>query len=153
LSIDNTGAPGTLVLEDTVYVHGDLLFDQPASVHNYTIDLNGQTIFVEGAIMVKPQNIRISGSGCIIAAGDILFQPTIAIGEDDFMLVMSITGTVELKPKGTFTGCIVGAESVIVSPHTTPDWISPAGKGINFPMGESEGNEQSATDGVCNIES
>ncbi|MEA1872661.1 MAG: hypothetical protein U9M91_04645, partial [Chloroflexota bacterium] len=40
LAVDNTGDEATLVLEGTVYVTGDLAFQQSGS-HNYTINLNG----------------------------------------------------------------------------------------------------------------
>ena len=136
LVIDNTGAPDTLVLDGTVYVAGDLEFQQSGASHNYTVDLNGHTIFAEGAISFPSNVVGLSGPGCIIAVGDIDFQPSIA--GDDFVLVMSIEGTVWFKPSGDFTGCIAGYVDVQLQPGNTIDWVSPEGKGLDFPMGAGD---------------
>jgi hypothetical protein len=137
LAIDNTGDPATLVLEGTVYVTGDLEFQQSGS-HNYTVNLNGETIFVEGEIDFASHHVIISGSGCIIAVGDINFQPSIASGEDDFVLVFSITGEVNFQPSGDFTGCIAGDAHVQLQPGNTISWIDPEGKGLNVPWGAGD---------------
>jgi len=138
LAVDNTGDPDTLVLEGTVYVRGDLNFQQAGS-NNYTINLNGQTIFAEGSINFPSNVVGISGSGCIIAVGDINFQPSIT--GDDFVLVMSITGEVFFHPSGDFTGCIAGNTHVQLQPGCTINWISPEGKGLDFPMGVGDNDE------------
>jgi hypothetical protein len=136
LEIDNKGKdPGTLILQDTIYVAGDLEFKQPGASHNYTINLNGHTIFAEGEISMAATSIGISGSGCIIAVGDIDFQPNIIGSEDDFVLVMSITGETLFHPSGDFTGCIVGNTHVQLQPHSSIDWISPEGEGLDVPLG------------------
>jgi hypothetical protein len=137
LTIDNTGDPATLVLEDTVYVSGDLTFKQSGS-HNYTVDLNGETIFAEGSINFPSNAVTVSGSGCIIAVGDINFQPSMASGEDDFVFVFSITGEVNFQPSGDFTGCIAGDAHVQLQPGCTINWISPEGKGLNVPWGAGD---------------
>lgn len=135
LEVDNTGDPDTLVLEDTIYVTGNLGFTQPGASHNYTINLNGQTIFVGGDFTLASTSISIFGSGCIIAVGDINFQPNIVGEGDDFVLVMSITGETFFHPSGDFTGCIVGDTEVQLQPGCTIDWISPEGKGLDVPLG------------------
>ena len=145
LVVDNTGEPDTLVLEGTVYVHGDLNFQQPGS-NNYTINLNGQTIFAEGSINFPSNAVGISGSGCIIAVGDINFQPSIT--GDDFVLVMSITGEVFFHPSGDFTGCIAGNTHVQLQPGCNINWISPEGKGLDFPMGAGGDDELPPITGV-----
>jgi len=137
LAIDNTGDPATLVLEGTVYVTGNLEFRQSGS-HNYTIDLNGETIFVEGYISFASDHIAISGSGCIIAVDYINFQPSITGGEDDFVLVFSITGEVNFQPSGDFTGCIAGDTHVQLQPGSSISWIDPEGKGLNVPWGAGD---------------
>ena len=139
LTVDNTGDPDTLVLGGTVYVTGDVEFSQSGASHNYTIDLNGHTIFAEGAISFPSNVVGISGPGCIIAVGDIDFQPSIA-GED-FVLVMSIEGVVDFQPSGDFTGCVAGNAHVQLQPNCTIHWISPEGKGLDFPMGEVNEDE------------
>ena len=141
LTIDNTGSgTGTLVLEGTVYVTGNLEFQQSGS-HNYTIDLNGETIFVEGEIDFPSQHVIISGSGCIIANGDIDFQPSIASGGDEFVLVYSITGEVNFQPSGDFTGCIAGNVHVQLQPGNEIYWIDPEGKGLNVPWGAGDNDK------------
>jgi hypothetical protein len=137
LAVDNTGSSAALVLEGTVYVDGDLHFEQPGG-HDYTIKLSGQTIFVDGSITFPANHVSISGSGCIIATGHINFQPGIISEGDDFVLVMSTTEYVEFHPNGDFTGCVAGNEYVQAQPNGDFDWISPEGKGLNFPMGADD---------------
>ena len=133
LVIDNTGDPDTLLLGGTVYVGGDLLLAQAGS-HNYTINLNRNTIFVEGTITAASA-IRLSGSGCVIAKGDINCQPGIASQEGEFVLLMSMEGDAWVHPLGGFTGCIAANEKVDLQPNSYIEWISPEGKGLDFPMG------------------
>ena len=147
LTVDNTGDPATLVLEGTVYLTENLKFQQSGS-HNYTVDLNGHTIFAEGEIEFPSQHVIISGSGCIIAIGDIDFQPSIASGEDDFVLVLSLAGLVNFQPSGAFTGCIAGDAHVQLQPGSTLDWISPEGKGLDFPMGVGDIDELPPVSGM-----
>jgi len=135
LEVDNTGDPDTIVLEGTIYVVGNLEFRQPGASHNYTINLNGHTIFVGGDLYLASTSIGISGSGCIIAVGDINYQPNIVGGDDDFVLVMSITGDTFFHPSGDFTGCIVGDTHVQLQPGCSISWISPEGKGLDVPLG------------------
>ena len=98
-SIGPLYAPGDLTiwgsgvarLDGTVYVGGNLEVN-PGS----TINLNGQTIFAEGSIILKPE-CTISGSGCIIAVGDVEFKPNTSsaaklIGVDDLAIDASAPG-------------------------------------------------------------
>jgi len=147
LVVDNTGDPATIVLEDTIYVAGDLAFQQSGSL-NYTVNLNGQTIFAEGSIAFPSQHVSISGSGCIIAVGNVNFQPAITSGGDDFVLVMSITGQTYFHPSGDFTGCIAGDTHVQLQPGCTINWISPEGKGLDYPMGVGDNDELPPVTGV-----
>jgi len=142
LDIDNTGDPAaTLTLEGTVYLTGDVAFEQAGGNHSYIVDLNDQTIFAEGEIDFPSHHVSISGSGCIIANGDINFQPSIASGEDDFVLVFSMTGEVNFQPSGNFTGCIAGNAHVQLQPGSTLNWINPEGKGLNVPWGVGDLDE------------
>jgi len=149
LTVDNTGDPATLVLEGTVYVTGDLEFRQSGASHNYTVDLNGHTIFAEGSIDFPSNVVGISGPGCILAVGDINFQPSIA--GNDFVLVLSITGIVEFHPSGDFTGCVAGNVHVDLLPNSEIYWISPEGKGLDFPG--ADGGEEPPSIDVMSIES
>ena len=135
LSIDSTAINRTATLDGTVYVTGDLIFAQ-AGVAAYTIDLNEQTIFCEGAITVS-EACTIIGSGCIIAIGDVIFKPQGDVGsEDDFVFIMSISGTTKLQPTGTFYGSIAGDALVYLEPNSSLTWTSVGGEGIlNFPEG------------------
>jgi len=76
---------GVARLDGTVYVKGNLEV-KPGS----TINLNGHTIFAEGSIVLKP-GCTISGSGCIIAVGDVEFKPNTTsaaklVGVDDLAI-------------------------------------------------------------------
>ena len=148
LAVDNTGDTTTLDLEGTIYVAGDLEFWQPGEGSDYTINLNGQTIFAEGSISFASNHITISGSGCIIAVGDINFQPGIAGGGDDFVLVLSITGQTYFHPSGDFTGCVAGNTEVQLQPGCTINWISPEGKGLDVPMGVGDDGKLPPVTGV-----
>lgn len=99
----------------------------------FTLDLNGQTIFCEGAIEVS--KCTIIGSGCIIAVGDIYFAPDGDVGsESDFVFVMSVTGTTTLNPSGNFFGSIAGDADVTLQPGCYLEWNSLGGEGnLNFP--------------------
>ena len=142
LAIDNTGADNaTLLLEGTVYVTGSLTFQQ-AGGKTYTIDLNGNTIFVEGTIDFPSNHVTVSGSGCIIAIGRVNFQPGIAEGEEEhFVLVMSVEDIVEFHPSGDFTGCVAGESHVELQPGCTLSWVSPDDKGLDVPWGPDNMDE------------
>jgi len=128
---------GWIRFDGTIYVKGDLVF---AATPEINVNLNQQTIFAEGGVYMPP-NVNLFGSGCIIAIGDIDFQPSIASGGDDFVLVMSIAGKVWFKPSGEFTGCLAGNAEVDLQPGCTINWISPEGKGLDFPMGVGDDDE------------
>ena len=135
LQIENTpNDPGTLVLQGTVYVNGDLNFKQPGTKGAYTVNLNGQTIFVTGTITFPSVGVSVSGSGCIIAIGTINFQPGMQSNEGDFVFVMSIDGTVEFKPNGTFYGSLAGDVKVDLQPNCNFTWHSLGETGLNFPI-------------------
>ena len=138
LYIDNTGPLGAvLTLTGTVYVTGDLIFQEPGESHDYAVDLNGQTIYCEGSISVSDK-CSIAGSGCIIAVGDLYFAPKGDVGsEDDFVLLMSIEGTTTLQPSGAFYGSVAGDVCVQVKSgqNAALCWTDPSDKDLNFPEG------------------
>lgn len=100
----------------------------------YTVNLNGQTIFVTGSIDIPSNAISIAGSGCIIAIGTINFQPGAQGTEGDFVFVMSTNGTVEFKPNGTFYGSLAGDVKVDLQPNCNFSWHSLGGTSLNFPI-------------------
>ncbi len=142
LTIDCNTSGLTLKLMGTLYVTGNLSFAQSK---NYTIDLNGQTMFVHGtgtgdAISMASNSITLKGSGCIIADGNIQFKPGMDAGnEDEYVLVMSLTGKTYMQPNGTFYGSLVGDSEVEIQ-NGTLTWTDPTNHDLNFP-----GNEIGAT--------
>jgi hypothetical protein len=133
LNIRNTGNDtGTVPLGGTVYVAGDLDFAQTGTPKMYTINLNRQTIFVEGDIYFAPGNITLTGTGCIVAIGDINFQPNITSNPGDFIFVCSLEGTVNFNPNGDYTGSVAGQEIVGTQPGTSITWRPPPGS-LNLP--------------------
>jgi len=142
LSIYNSSnTEATLTLNDTLYITGDTLIGTINK--DFTLNLNGNTIFIESD-SADPQKAlevggkcTIIGSGCIIAVGDIYFAPKGDVGnEDDFVFVMSVTGTTTLNPGGSYNGSIAGAADVTLQPGCTLTWHDPGEEGtLNFPEG------------------
>lgn len=132
LQINNTGSQTTVPLGGTIYVTGDLEFKQPGEPKAYTIDLDYNTIFVEGSITFPAARVGIRGSGCIIAIGDIDFQPVMESEPGDFVFICSLTGTVNFHPQGDFYGSIAGGTSCNLQPSTSITWTAPPGQ-LNLP--------------------
>ena len=144
LDIVNTGADDlTVSLNGTVYVTGDTLIGQTNQA--FTLDLNGNTIFVESATIGGtgpggPYALQIgtkctvTGSGCIIAVGDIEFKPNLDCSEDDYILVMSVEGQTYMQPNGDFYGTLAGESEVYIQ-NGEARWNDPYSVegGLNFP--------------------
>lgn len=135
LKIYNNCANQTTSLEGTVYVTGNL--DIAMTNLAFTLDLNGQTIYCEGDVRLGTK-VTLTGTGCIIAEGDIVFQPSMESNPDDFVFVMSIGGTVNFRPSvepsgGTFYGSLAGDVSVDL--QNASFYWQPLGEGeeLNFP--------------------
>lgn len=139
---------GWIELDGTVYLKGTLFTNPTPEIH---IALEGHTIFGEGDIKLNP-GVWLHGSGCIIAVGDIVFQPNLDTEGENFVLVMSLEGEVQFNPGTDFTGCVAGNVDVQLQPGNTINWVSPEGKGLNFPMGSSGDDELPPID-IMNIES
>jgi len=133
---------GWIRLDGTVYVMGSLFVNPTPEIH---LDLGGHTVFAENEIRMNPGNpnatINLHGSGCVIAIHDIYFRPNQDSGGDDFVLVMSLEGTVFFNPGTDFTGCIAGNADVQLQPGNDLAWISPEGQGLDFPMGVGGSDE------------
>ena len=123
LEITTTQDGESATLDGTVYVTGNLDFTQ--SGKDYAIDLNNQTIFVEGAISFPSHRCTLVGSGAIIAIGDIDFQPSISSDADDFIFVMSLEGEIDMNPNGDFYGSLAGNTGVNLQPGSTITWREP----------------------------
>lgn len=140
LDIINGGSAGlTAVLNGTVYVTGNL--DIGKTNQEFTLDLNGETIFVEGEIDIGGK-CTLTGSGCIIAVGDIFFSPYIDSNPDNYVFVMSVEGTVWFNPGSDFYGAIAGNVEVQLQPGVSATWTPPPTEeegGVNFPGGGGGG--------------
>ena len=132
-------------LNGTIYVTGDLVI---GGAKDFTLNLNGQTIFAEGTREIDPgtgeeydtiyfqSKCTIAGSGAIIALGNINFGPKIQTGEEDFVFLMSVEGMTTLNPMNDFHGSIAGDAKVDLFPGVDLVWIDPADAGYEFPEGE-----------------
>jgi hypothetical protein len=134
LTVDNSGkAQGVLALDGTVYVDGNAEFQQSGDKKGYTLQLNGKTIFVVGDISFPTARVTVEGPGCIIALGNINFQPSIS-SSCDFVLLMSVDGRVDFKPSGTFYGSVAAREMVNLQPGCGLGWLPWQGLDLNFPI-------------------
>ena len=149
LDIKNTGAKNvTVKLNGTVYIELDTLIGQ--TNQDFTLDLNGQTIFVacaDGAALeddpCNPDSgyaLKIGGkctfigSGCIIAVGSIDFMPNLNCSKDDYILVLSVSGKTYMHPNGDFYGTLAGnAEVEMQNGKATWTDYSTVEGGLNFP--------------------
>ena len=128
----------------TVYVTGDLNIG--STNKDFTIDLNGQTIFVESDSDVAIDiggKCTFTGSGCIVAIGGIKAYPHVASAPDEFILIMSLEGTVDLQPIGNYYGAVVGDSTVNMQPNNYLEWVDPLSVegGLNFPWEGYQGDK------------
>jgi len=134
LEIINRETDALAVLEGTVYVKGDLNIAGPK---DFTLDLNYQTIFVEGEIDIGG-NCIITGSGCIVALGNIFFSPRLESSPDDFVFVMSVYGWLQFNPgapSSDFYGSLAGNVDVQLQPGKNLNWTGPPPE-LKFPGAE-----------------
>jgi hypothetical protein len=141
LTINKSGGGGNalLTLQDTVYVTGKLTIG--TTNQNFTLNLNGQTIFVENASIDPDKAINIGGkttiigSGCIIAVGYVYFQPKIDTTPDNFVFIMSVEDKVKFQPQpgSKFYGSVAGDVNVELWPGGTFTWVPWENEGLNFP--------------------
>jgi len=110
---------GVAILEGTLYVQGSLTL-MPGT----GIKLNEKTIYAEVDITFQP-GTDVYGPGCIIAAEDIQFQPSLGTGEEAFILVMSVAGEVNFQPDNDFYGALVGDVRVSLQPNCTLNTTEP----------------------------
>ena len=141
---------GSIEVNGTVYVKGNLHF-QPTPAINIILGEQA-VIFVEGNITDTPQ-ITVSGSGCIIAKGDITLSPMFSSDagdpdDPDFVLILSLQGATTLQPLGNFHGTVAGHSSVTTQPNNVFRWTSAGGKGLNFPMGVTDIDNLPPTTGL-----
>ena len=148
LNIINTGTAGlTVTLNGTIYITGETLIGM--TDHEFTLNLNGQTIFVEDDTGAAPEDdlcnpaenqyaLRIgtkctlTGSGCVIAVGGIEFKPNLDCSPTDYIFVLSVRGVTHMQPNGDFYGTLAGLAEVYIQ-NGSANWVDPSGAGLNFP--------------------
>ena len=115
LSIMSSITDQYLTLTGTIYVTGSLSIGQVNK--DFTLDLNGQAIFVEGSLTIGGR-CKLIGSGAVIALGDVVTLPSVSHSSEDFIVIMSVEGSTTFHPSGDFYGSIAGATGVDVQPNT-----------------------------------
>ena len=130
LEITNKGGYVYPFLDGIIYVNGDL--ELGTEQGDFTLNLSNQTIFAEGNIDVGGK-VTITGSGSIIALGNIEFSPNMESGENDFIFILSIEGDVGLQPGGEFWGSVAANGQADVSPKNLVGHRDPNQGGFVFP--------------------
>ena len=135
LAISSGNTSAILTLQGNLYVAAGNL-DLGMSHVDFTLDLNEHTIFCEGEISIGAK-CNIIGSGCIIALGDFYFGPKSGTEPNEFVFIMSATGTLTAQPNGTYYGSMAGHID-IVKAGTEIVWVDYEQLDLNldFPKGE-----------------
>jgi hypothetical protein len=111
-------------LTGALYIDGNLYFDQYAHVN-----LDGNTIFVTGNIQTHPQSF-VGGPGAVIAIGDVSFSPHVS---NAYLLVMSVSGSIDFQPNGAFVGSVSGNVDITTLPNTSITWQDPGVGNLDLP--------------------
>jgi hypothetical protein len=124
-------------LNGTIYVTGDMDIGKGGGTggegtKDFTLNLNGQTIFVEGTLQIY-EKCTIEGKGSIIALGDILFGPKMQAGDGNYVFTMSVEGMLDFHPKGTYYGSAYGYEHVEVHGGVEVHWVGAGDAGYQIP--------------------
>lgn len=130
-SISNSYA----ALNGTVYVTGDLDIGKGGAsggVKNFIIDLNGQSIFVEGTLQIYDK-CTIVGAGTIIAVEYVKFGPKMDSEEGDYVYVMCVEGITDFLPKGSFHGSVWGHDHVEIFANSEVTYVDPSSIGYELP--------------------
>jgi Flp pilus assembly pilin Flp len=119
-------------LDGTIYVKGNFYLDP-----SINLDLNGHTIFATGTIKLSSGSV-LYGSGCIIAKGNINFQPELSCEDNQYILLLSLEGTTTLQPDSDFQGTVAGNTEVQIQPGNEIVWVDWYGRGLDYPTGEGD---------------
>ena len=143
---NSSNTPATLTLAGTLYVTGQTAIGSTGK--DFTLDLNGQTIFVSDnttgnqKALIMGGKCAVKGPGVIIAVGDVEFKPESQVGEEEGggpVFILSVAGTTTLRPSGNIYGAIAGSVEVYVQAGEEPTITYPDGgfgeSDLSFPIG------------------
>ncbi|MDR9459612.1 MAG: hypothetical protein RI591_05615 [Dehalococcoidia bacterium] len=122
-------------LNGTIYVTGDLDIGKGGAsggVKDFTIDLNGQSIFVEGTLQVYDK-CTIVGAGTIIAVEYVKFGPKMSSEEGDYIFIKSVEGITDFLPSGSFCGSVWGHDHVETFANSQVTYVDPRSIGYELP--------------------
>ena len=122
-------------LNGTIYVTGDLDIGKGGAsggVKDFTIDLNGQSIFVEGALQVYDKCTFV-GAGTIIAVEYVKFGPKLSSEDGDYVFIMCVEGITDFLPSGSFCGSVWGHDHVEIFPGSEVTYVDPGSLGYELP--------------------
>lgn len=136
-----------LTLTGNLYITGNVEF---GGEKEWTLDLNGYSIFVEsnavgggasGTALWVGSKVTLTGWGCMVAIGDINFEPHMDADPYDYILILSAIGQTWMHPNGDFYGTLAGRSEVYVQ-NGQAHWSDPDPDGdglpnIDFPGGSS----------------
>jgi len=144
--LNSSNTPATLTLNGTIYATGQTEIGTTGK--EFTLYLNGQTIFVGSNItgnqyaLIIGGQCTLEGPGVIIAIGDIQFKPKSQLGAEEGVgpvFVLSVIGTSYMQPGGHVYGAIAGNVEVYVQQGEDPVITYPEvgfdEEGLNFLTG------------------
>jgi hypothetical protein len=132
--LNSSNTPATLTLNGTIYATGQTEIGTTGK--DFTLFLNGQTVFVSSNVTGNEYAITIGGKcilqgpGAIVAIGDIEFKPKSQIGAEEGtgpVFVLSVIGTSYLQPGGHVYGSIAGKVEVYIQQGEDPTITYPTG--------------------------
>jgi hypothetical protein len=133
---NSSNTPATLTLTGTVYITGHTFIGTTGK--DFTLDLNGQTIFVASNTTGSQKALWIGdraslkGPGCVIAVGDIYYAPKQQVTTDP-IFVLSVSGTTLLQPNGNIYGAVAGSVEVDLQVGMSLTYPEAGFGSINFP--------------------
>jgi len=135
LEITGSISDSYAALNGTVYVYGDLDIGSgggAGGVKDFTLDLNDQSIFVEGTIKIYDK-CTLVGAGSIIAVEYVKFGPKMRSAESDYAFVMCLEGTTDFLPKVSFYGSVWGHDHVEIFSNSEVTYRDSGDVGYELP--------------------
>ena len=133
---------GTTILDKTEYVRGAFSMD------NAILNLNGQTLFVDGNVLVDIHSTVVVGPGAIVATGNIAYKPNSVTGGPAQGVLLFALGYIDFEPGGSYYGWVAAkgeelyqGDALYAKLGNAPsyNWLE-GNIGLNFPgIGDSGG--------------